>query len=752
MGNITAILKSAPHSPGIYKMKDAKGAIIYIGKAKNIAHRVRSYFQANATHSVRTKSMVGHVADIEFIETSSELEALMLETNLIKEHRPKYNILMKDDKSYVYIKVNLAEDFPRIEVVRERTAEKEGIRKGPVRYFGPKLASGKVYDTLKLIKKLFPYRHCRLNITWKGAKTMTPDERATLPIMPQKELVEVTNKVIDFPCLDYFIKRCGGPCIGAIAPEEYRKNTEHVIDFMSGKTEELENMITAQMKAAAEQKLFEKAGKLRDTLLAVQEISEKQIVSHPYREDTDIVNCATLHGHIYYTIILVRNGKMVDQENFVFDALEMSDSMGSVDLVESFESFLTQYYERAAEVPREVVIPIGLEHTEALAAWLSEKRGGVVTVTQPQKGEKNKLLELALKNATSFAKQHRVKWLAALQQAQATTRLAEVLGMKDTKLNRIEGYDISHLAGDETVGSMVVFEKGVPKSSDYRHFKVRTVLGKPDDFKSMAEVLTRRLKYLSKGEKHLGLRIAAPTKKQFEEIKEQIKKEQLTDDAMEKKHFLVAVKEKEIICFGRVHKLDAKTSIISSMWIAPAHRGERIGYLIMKKLIARAKLKRVYIDVQPQYESYYAEFGFITLHEPPAVLKEHAESADAGLRAKGKKIPPTAELLYMAYDVKKHVPDSSFSARPDLILIDGGKGQLGMVVDVLTKLQLDIPVISLAKRLEEIFVPGKPAPILLDENDEARKLLQRVRDESHRFAITFQRNLHAKSLVKITPQ
>ncbi|MBP9718773.1 excinuclease ABC subunit UvrC [Candidatus Gracilibacteria bacterium] len=708
------LISLIPNEPGIYKMLDDQGVIIYIGKAKNLHKRVSSYFRKDYEHSSRTKKMLEHVKDLQWIQTDSELEALILENNLIKDHQPRYNILMKDDKSYAYIKVQTDEDFPRISVVRERTLEAEGLQKTGARYFGPKLAANKVYETLKLLKKLFPYRHCKLDIAWNGEKGSGEQLMAS----PKPELVNVTHRVIDFPCLDYYIKRCPGPCIGAVTPEQYGATIKKVLDFLSGKSDTLEAELEKDMMEAAAAKLFEKAARLRDKLFSIRSILQHQKISQPLRKDTDVVHVTTEMGHVYYSLLMIRNGKLVDQEQFAFDALEMNSEANTVDLAEAFESFLVQYYQRAADFPKEILLPWELEGQEAIETWLSNTKGEKVSITIPQRGEKNELLELALKNAVSFAKQHRIKWLMKQKNDNSVTRLKEVISMQDKNIKRIEGFDISHLGGNETVASMVVFENGLPKSSDYRHFKLRTVQGKPDDYKSMEEVLTRRLKYLSK-KASIKTTFTKCGKKDFPIIVETIEKEHLNDKDVKQEELVVAKQNKKMVGFGRMIFPDPKTPIITSLYILPEARGNQLGYELIRKIIARHKVKKVYVEPGEKAVDYYAVFGFVPVHDSNRML----------------------------YQVKKVKIDASFSARPDLILIDGGKGQLGVVVEVLKKLNLDIPVISLAKRLEEIFIPNAPAPVLLEDGDEARRLLQHIRDESHRFAITFQRELHRKALI-----
>lgn len=732
-------MKNLPETPGVYKMKDQKSQVIYVGKAKNLRKRVQTYFRPEYEHSSRTRKLLEQTVDIEYTETDSELEALLLETNLIKELRPRYNILMKDDKSYVYIKVDLTEDFPRIRVVRERELMKTG-RKPGVKYFGPKLASSKVYETLRILKKLFPFRHCNLDIKWRD-----------------KKRVDVTNRVIDYPCLDYFIKRCPGPCISAIAPIEYKKIIQQILDFLSGKSEDLEHSLKAQMAEAASQKLFEKAGRIRDKLFALQEITERQKITDPERKDTDIINFVTDLGHVYFNVFMIRGGKLMNQENFTLDALELSQTKSLADEVapsgrnnrlallrlgldeEILESFLAQYYEKASDIPKEILVPTELSSKETLEDWLAKERGNTVSILYPKKGEKNKLLELSLKNAGSFAKQYRIKWLAEQRGETALARLAEVLNMKDKPLKRIEGFDISHLGGNETVGSMVVFENGAPKSSDYRHFKIRTVSGKPDDYRCMEEVLMRRLKYLAS--KKADFTFRKPSKKLFAQIEKIIDSEpaRLESGDLHDKTFISLLKDKNLIGFVRLIPISETSAEIKSLWIDQKHRGQKLGFELLRRIIEKSKFKKFYVYVKNEIEAYYAEFGFQTVKEIPKIMAE--KIAETARKCREEGILMVMEKKRMAYD------DPSFSAKPNLIVIDGGKGQLSTALLALKRLKLEIPVIALAKRLEEIFLPNEKAPLLLEEGDEALKLLQRIRNESHRFAITFQRDLHRTKLL-----
>lgn len=734
-------IKNIPHSPGVYKMKDKEGTIIYVGKAKDLSKRVKTYFQKDYAHSTRTRKLIEAAKNVEYIETDSELEALLLENNLIKELRPRYNILMKDDKSYVYIKVDLDEDFPRVRLVRERGIQR-GKEEKETRYFGPKLATSKVYETLRMLKKLFPFRHCQLDIKFsQKSKVKSQKDLEDLTISPDKDCVEVTNKVIDFPCLDYYIKRCPGPCIGAISPEAYKKIVHQVMNFLDGKSEDLEKSLKAQMVTAANDKLFEKAARLRDKLFAIQSITERQKITDLERQDTDIINFTAELGRVFFNVFMVRGGKLISQENFMLDAFQMNEKESSIDIAETFESFILQYYEKAADIPKEILIPDELEDKEIIEKWLTEKKKSAVKILNPRRGEKNKLLELSLKNAISFSKQYRIKWMAEEQGKNALSDLAEAIKLKDKKMYRIEGYDISHLGGTDTVGSMVVFENGAAKSSDYRHFKLRTVIDKPDDYKSMEEVLMRRLKYLVKPE---SISMRKARKKDIPIISKWGKEVDWKElfDTPDWENFFIFMKGKTPVGMSRLVELEKGIFAVEARYVATEFRGRKFSYVMLEKIIQKVKDKkaRFYVGVEDDLLDHYLNFGFVEVKQAPQIFQKR--------NAEWEKFDNKEYTILAYYKAQKKTDDKSFTSKPDLILIDGGKGQLSTALMVLKRLKLEIPVIALAKNLEEIYIPGEKAPILLEEGEEALKLLQRIRDESHRFAITFGRELHRKSLLQ----
>ena len=421
-------LKLLPDSPGVYIMKNDRGQIIYVGKAVVLKNRVRQYFQQNKNHSPKVKAMVSHIADFEIIMTHSEVEALILECNLIKKHRPHYNISLKDDKSYPYVKVTVNEEFPRVFLTHR-------VLKDGARYFGPYTDVTAVHQSLKLLRKLFPLRTCR--------------------------------HLQDRPCLEYHIKRCLAPCVGKVTKEDYDAMIRAVLLFLEGRTEDVERELKMRMEKAAELFHFETAARLRDQLRAVQKIAEKQnIVTGS--GDQDAIGLARSEIGVCVQIFFIRAGKMIGREHFL---LQGSEEDSDADIL---EAFLSQYYHRAAFVPREILLPIAIDADEQklLESWLTEKKKGIkVQLLVPQRGTKRDI--------------------ANDQTMGAVRELGKYLGLKKEPY-RMECFDISHIQGSETVASMVVFEGGLPKKSDYRRFKIHSTEGKPDDFLSMREVTTRR--------------------------------------------------------------------------------------------------------------------------------------------------------------------------------------------------------------------------------------------------------------------
>ena len=447
-------LKLLPDSPGVYIMKNAQGKIIYVGKAVVLKNRVRQYFQQNKGHTPKVRAMVEKIADFEIIMTSSEVEALILECNLIKKHRPRYNISLKDDKTYPYVKVTLSEEYPRIFITRR-------VIKDGSKYFGPYTNVTAVHESLKLLRRLFPLRTCR--------------------------------RLGERPCLEYHIKRCLAPCVGKVEKTEYDLMIKSAIHFLEGRTEEVEHELSSQMQAAAEEYRFELAARLRDQLTAVRKVAEKQNIVTG-KGDQDAVGMARSDLGVCVQIFLIRGGKMVGREHFLLRGSEEETDEAVL------TAFLQQYYNQATFVPHEVLLPINLKENGLLENWLSGQKNGRVQIFVPQRGTKRDLVKMAESNAAKYLSDEadRIKQSNA-QTMGAVEELGRYLGLSKLP-NRMECFDISHNQGSETVASMVVFEGGLPKKEDYRRFKIRSTEGKPDDFKSMREVTERRYGKLSADE------------------------------------------------------------------------------------------------------------------------------------------------------------------------------------------------------------------------------------------------------------
>jgi excinuclease ABC subunit C len=704
---IKKIAKATPKGPGIYQMLDKNDFILYIGKAKNLHNRVLQYFQESKEHSAKTKKMIEQIEDIKYIETSSELEAIILETNLIKQHRPKYNILMRDDKSYVYIKVTVNEDFPKIEVVRR-------VINDNAKYFGPKTSSAKVEKTLNLLRKIFKYRTCNLKINEINGQIETKGGGT-------------------IPCMDYHIKRCDAPCTGNISKQEYRDMIDNLINFLSGNYQETITQLSYKMMRLAESKKFEAAANTRDQVQAIKDIFLPQVISEPELISRDVIGMQQEFDQTYVNLFQFRKGKLIDQENFQLNSPEN-------DKKNRTESFIQFYYSEATDIPEEIFIRDKLENQKGLEEWLKEKAGHTVKILNPQKGKKNKVLALSEKNAKSFAKQSKVKWISDTEKTTGACReLSEMLDL-EKELNRIECYDISHIAGVETVGSMVAFNKGAPDPSHYRRFTIKNLeSGKVDDYASMEEVLTRRLSKLSQDKQEIDYKIRKATKKDREFIFKKMKDEKLFRGDLDYDTFLTIKKDKEIVGFGRI-KMTEGLPEINSLWISPEERGKKLGYILMKALIEKNRLQKVYIICSNDLRGYYERFGFKELKTVPKVFIEEQ-----------KECKRCEKPAYFVYHRKKKEQDASFESVPDLIVVDGGKGQLTALKRALKKTgtdKLDISICALAKKEEEIFVPGKSESIKLPRNSQAMYLIQRIRDEAHRFAHDFSKSSHAKKITK----
>lgn len=694
-------ISKLPTKPGVYLFKDEKGNVLYVGKAKNLRNRVKSYLKPE---SIRLQMLMKHAVDLDYTVVNSELEALMLETNRIKQLRPKYNILMKDDKNYAYIRITVQEDFPRIETVRK--IERDGAR-----YFGPKTSIAQIEKLIQMLQRVFPVRTCSLEMK----------QERELP--NSKAEVVVTKKTIKYPCLLYHMKKCIAPCIGACDQKTYRTLIDGVISFLSGKTEALITQIKTEMAQAVGQKSFERAANLRDMLLAVEAGMKKQIITTTDNKDQDIVGLSVLGSHIYFSLFLVRSGKVIHQENFIFDRTE-SPTEGLEEQQEMITAFLTQYYERAADLPEEVLIPCVPEEQTVLEDWIAKETGKKISIRIPQKGKAHDLLTLAQENAAHFASQQMTQWEINEKRTKgAALELQKILGLKKP-LHRIECYDISHLGGTETVGSMVVAMDGTMKNNLYRHFRLRGIQGKIDDYAAHAEVLERRLRYLTQERKPPErIMIKKATKKESTAMAEL---RGMKDWPKAPYVDIVALQKKQMI--GSVRGLPHGKNLFSvrGLWVDEKARGIKLGQFLLKKLVtALPKRAKIYLCCKRTLADYYGTIGFVEIENPPkeVVPKEC------------QKI----ENITMRYLPRTKKPDPSFEAPPDLIIIDGGKGQLQRAYEVLQKHKSAIPVVALAKREEEIFMPGRETPICLPKDHIALHLVQRLRDESHRFALEYQR-------------
>lgn len=467
--SLQATLDNLPTKPGCYLMKSSEGEIIYVGKAINLRNRVRSYFHASAQHSSKTRQMVRRIADIETIVVGSELEALILEMTLIKQHRPRYNVRLKDDKRYPYIKVHWNEPYPKVTVTRQM-AQDDGAR-----YFGPYTSTWAVHQTLDVLRRIFPYLTCDREITGN-------DSRA---------------------CLYYDIKLCNAPCIGAVNQAEYRQMIEDLCQFLDGRSAEITTRLHSQMQQAAEAMQFERAAALRDQLRAIERIVERQKVISPEYVDSDVVAMARADGEACVQIFFIRGGKLIGREYFLLENTEDTPDASVL------SEFLKQFYDQAPSVPPQLLLPQEIEEASIIQQWLRSRRSDQkVEILIPHDGTQQELVQMAAENAVETLTTLKARWEADTnRQTQALAELQAAFNM-ETPPNRIECYDISNTQGTFAVGAMVVFEQGAPKKAHYRRFNIRSVSG-PDDFASMEETLTRRFNRWKTAQEQS----AAPTKK-----------------------------------------------------------------------------------------------------------------------------------------------------------------------------------------------------------------------------------------------
>lgn len=472
-------IEALPHVPGVYIMKGKRGEVLYVGKAKELGSRVRSYFRPNADLTPKIRSMVSQVADLEYIVTVSNLEALILESNLIKKHRPKYNVVLRDDKNYPLLRLSMKEDYPRLEIVRR-------VKRDGALYFGPYVPTGGLYEMLRLLRKIFPLPNCTIDIDGKA-------ERA---------------------CIEFEIKRCLAPCTGNQSKEEYRQMIQQVRLFLEGKDKVLLKAMRGLMEKKAGELNFEAAARLRDQIAKIERALERQRVTSTQMEDHDVIALAREGEAADLQILFIRGGMMVGRKDFFFE------NVGETLDEELCAAFIQQFYNKEGVIPREIFLPIPLTEGPVLEEWLSERRGGPVHLVSPSRGKRAHLLDLALENARASLADH----VQIRQGGEATLEKLQDLLQLSRLPRRIEGYDISNIMGTSAVGSMVVFEEAKAKKSDYRHFRIKTIEG-ANDFGMMAEVMTRRLASLKeKGESPPDLFLIDGGKGQISAVREVLEK------------------------------------------------------------------------------------------------------------------------------------------------------------------------------------------------------------------------------------
>ncbi len=658
MINIQAFIKTIPKKPGVYQFLNANDQIIYIGKAKNLKNRVQSYFQNQAQQDLKTQNLLKHIADIRYTEVDSELEAILLESHLIKKHMPKYNVLLKDDKYFVYLKITGQEDFPKFYLTRKLANDK-------ATYIGPKTSSKDIKKLFKSIENLLSYENCQFNlISLKTPKISTSQSKQSL-------------------CLIKNIDASHSPCISELSKEKYQGLIKEIIQHFQGNSHKLLKSLEKSMQKHAQAHQFEKASKIRDKIFSIQKILSKQnINSAKPNENLDVFGISHYSKLVFVVIFQIRLGKIINQIQF---SLQNPLENTPADIL---DEILSQYYQNTQDFPKEILIPHALNNKPIQESLLTKQAGHVIKIKHPKTGRKAQLINLAHKNAESYLQQKQVKWLKADAQKDTLVKIQTLLKLK-TPPKRIECYDISHLAGQDTSASMVVFQNGIPSKKDYRHFKIKTLAEKQiNDYQSIYETLQRRLKYIANPQK--GLRTQYKDQKFTislqKELLAEIKCLELTKD-----NYLI------------------KNIKILSEKIIPEHA--------LKKLIDKLKPNKIYMQ---------------TLN--PAALHVGFQKIK---HAKYKS----------AYYKHKTHSDLSFNANPDLIVIDGGKGQLSAAKKALDHYQLKIPIISLSKRLETIHLSSNKT-LQLAKNNQALNLIQQLRDEAHRFAISHNRKARIKKLTQ----
>ncbi len=689
---IRARIAKTSTEPGVYRWLDKEGNVLYVGKAKNLRNRLKSYVAADGMKSQGPWKMalVEQIHDFDAIVTNTELEALLLETNLIKERKPKYNVLMKDDKHHVYFKITMQDAFPRTEIVRRMEHDK-------AKYFGPFLTAWELRNTLDMLHRVLGYRSCA-----KSLDILNRDPKNTAALKP---------------CLESQIGQCNGLCTGTLSQEEYRARMDAVVSFFRGQYDPVLVRAKELMQQAATEKKFERAAEFRNVIQYIESLKEKQIVSDTSKEDMDAIGVALLSGKAQVVLLRKRGGKLLSEYQLSLQG--WAEDIGSI-----LSQFIPQYYAETQDIPEIILLPCDIADAAVLAEWLCAKREARVTFRVPERGKKSSLLDLAMKNAEQKVKQSEAKWESEARNIESALEELQTQLKLPTKPKRIEGYDISHLGGEYTSASMVVMHDGKPKRDHYRSFTIRSLGdGKIDDYKSLQEALRRRLKYLvtsfeqEEAEWEEKKVCTGRAKKSDIEQIQGILPTLRPLETFDYTEFFVLRKEETVIGFARVHAAQKTSFALSHVWVHADHRVELLHFLL-RRITKSIKKGKLYSCVDHADENLYASLGFRHLLALPAFLKIDE---------------PDKEIAVM-FDAFQNKIDPSFMTRPDLLLIDGGKGQLNAVVDVLKEYALDIPVAGLAKRYEEVFLPGESHSIALAPNTPASFLLQRLRDEAHRFA------------------
>lgn len=704
--------KKIPSDPGCYIFRGEKNEILYVGKAKNLRKRVKSYFQ-KTEKSPKTTALVKKITQIETRIVTSEMEAFILENNLIKKHQPKYNILLRDDKNFLYLRIT-NEYFPRIEITRRI------VRDGST-YIGPHTSAKKFRSMIAFCQKIFKIRTCKLE--FEETKVIKNPEARKLP------------------CLDFHIQKCSAPCSGEISKEEYQADVERMKKFLKGDTKDVIEHLKKNMMRLATEKKFEAAAKTRDLIASISNSTERQRVELSDTTSRDFVHLHREKNQAFCALLTFRHGKLLDQTTVTLHA-ESWETEGNI-----LEKFLTQWHERTDNHPVEIIVPVQIEEAELLAELLGAK------IIVPQKGEKMRVLEIAERNSRQAASIAQVEEQAQAEIfANALPELAQKLGL-ETSPRRIECYDISHFSGTHTVASQVVFIDGIPRKNEYRRFKLKTLKpGEIDDFKALKEILERRIRGLLEGERD-------NESEQWEKKNSKILKQletlsQLFTDI----DWALLGGLGSALALGKFWRQHKDFDIL----VAKKHWKKVIQLLEEENFTAKEQNEHFFtftkkgfssIDISPLGEELsIGKFTKKNISPEPVSLGKtniftlNVKSLLAIKQSlKESRDDPRDEL---DIEIIEHaMREWNVPASPDLIVIDGGKGQLSSVLKVLPS-EFHNKVISLAKREEEVFVPGKSEPVEIDPHSAAGKLLQRCRDEAHRFAISFNRALREKSMTK----